>query len=149
MSRKRFLVLAALAVTLAVPVVSCSRNQAPVRDARAEAAATAAQRLQGRWILTTFQPDVPLDPVMQLLLRDQIDHLVVDFKGQTLTAQGPGVTINRTYRVDEAYVDHFKATIFDAYGVGMETSCDFSGNMLLITGLSAPWRGRASFRRAL
>src|SRR5882757_9663063 len=122
MIRKRLLVLAALVVTLAVPVVSCSRNQAPVRDARAEAAATAARRLQGRWILTSFQPDVPLDPVMQLFLNEQINRFVVDFQGQKVTAQGPGVTINRTFRVDEAYVDHFKATIYDAYGVGIDSS---------------------------
>jgi hypothetical protein len=148
MLRKRFLALASCLVVLAVPVASCSKDQAPVRDARAEAAASAAQRLQGRWVLVSFQPDVPLDTVMQLLLNDQINRFVVDFQGQKLTAQGPGVTINRTFRVDEAYVDHFKATIYDAYGVGVDSSCDFQGNMLLVNGLTSPWRGRASFRRA-
>jgi hypothetical protein len=149
MVRKRWLVLAWWSVVLAASVASCSRSQEPVRDARAEAAASAAQRLQGRWILTSFQPDVPLDPVMQLFLNEQINRFVVDFQGQKVTAQGPGVTINRTFRVDEAYVDHFKATIYDAYGVGIDSSCDFQGSMLLVNGLTSPWRGRASFRRAL
>jgi len=144
--RKRLIVLASLTL---VSLVSCSREQGPVRDARAEAAASAAQRLQGRWVLMSFQPDTPLEPVLQLLLNEQINRLVVDFNGQTIVAQGPGLTINRTYKVGDAYLDHFKATVYDSYGVGVDAVCDFSGNMLLVNGVTAPWRGRASFRRAL
>lgn len=143
---KRSLVLVWVAV---VALTSCSRDRGPVRDARAEAAASAGQRLQGKWVLTTFQPETPLDPVMQLLLNEQIDRLVVEFRGQSLVAQGPGVTINRTYQIGEAYADHFRATIYDSYGVGVDSLCDFSANLLLVNGVSAPWRGRASFRRAL
>jgi len=126
---------------------SCSQERGPVHDARADAVATAAQRLQGRWVLTSFQPEVPLDPVMALLLRDQIDHMVVEFQGQALTATGPGVTVNRTYRIGEAYLDHFTATVFDAYGVGVDTVCDFSGATLLVNTVTAPWRGKATFRK--
>jgi hypothetical protein len=144
MVRLRSLVLAAAAVAC---LVSCSHEQGPVRDARAEAAATAAQRLQGRWLLTSFQPETPLEPVLQLLLNEQINRLVLEFKGASLVATGPGVTINRTYQIGDAYVDHFKATVFDSYGVGVDVVCDFSGNTLLANGISAPWRGRASFNR--
>ena len=146
MVSKRSVVVAFLAVA---SLASCSRDQAPVRDARAEANATAAQRLQGRWVLTRFEPQVPLEPVFQLLLNAQIDHLIVEFRGQAITAQGPGVTVNRTFRIDEAYVDHFKATVFDSYGVGVDTVGDFSGTVLTVSGLDSPWKGRASFRRAL
>jgi hypothetical protein len=139
----------AVAAIAAMSFLSCSQERGPLRDARAEATASAGQRLQGRWVLATFQPETPLEPVLQLLLNEQIEHLVAEFRGQALVAQGPGVTINRTYRVGEAYVDHFKATIYDSYGVGIDTVCDFSGNMLLVEGVTAPWRGRASFRRAL
>jgi hypothetical protein len=137
----------AVAAIAAMSFLSCSQERGPVHDARAEAASSAAQRLQGRWVLATFQPETPLEPVLQLLLNEQIEHLVVEFRGQALVAQGPGVTINRTYRIGEAYVDHFKATIYDSYGVGVDSVCDFSGNMLLVEGVTAPWRGRASFRR--
>src|SRR6266542_789302 len=137
----------AVAAIVAMSFLSCSHERGPVRDVRAESAASAAQRLQGRWVLATFQPETPLEPVLQLLLNEQIEHLVVEFRGQALVAQGPGVTINRTYRIGDAYVDHFKATIYDSYGVGVDTVCDFNGNMLLAEGVTAPWRGRASFRR--
>jgi hypothetical protein len=137
----------AVAVLAALTFLSCSQERGPVRDARAEAVATAGQRLQGRWVLVSFQPETPLEPVLQLLLNEQIEHLVVEFRGQSLVATGPGVTINRTFRIGEAYLDHFKATIYDAYGVGVDSVCDFSGPMLLATGVTAPWRGRASFRR--
>src|SRR5215813_7776211 len=116
MMRMRLFAFASLTlVSLAV----CSHEQGFVRDARAEAAASAAQRLQGRWILTTFQSETPLEPVLQLLLNEQLNRFVVEFKGQALAAQGPGVTINRTYTIGEAYVDHFKATVYDSYGVGV------------------------------
>src|SRR5262252_6329573 len=116
MVRKRFLALA----LLFVPLVACLGDRGLVRDARAEAAASASQRLQGRWILATFEPETPLEPVLQLLLNEQINRLVVEFKGQALVAQGPGVTINRTYTIGDAYVDHFKATIYDSYGIGVD-----------------------------
>jgi hypothetical protein len=151
MVRKRRFALAFSTLLSLVPVLSasCSKERGPVRDARAEAAATVGQRLQGRWVLVTFQPETPLEPVLQLLLNEQFNRLVVEFRGQALVAQGPGVTINRTYTIGDAYVDHFKATIYDSYGVGVDSVCDFSGDMLLVNGITAPWRGRASFRRAL
>ena len=137
----------ALASWVLVSMASCSHEQGPIRDVRAEAAATAGQRLQGRWVLASFQPETPLEPVLQLLLNEQINRLVVEFKGQALVAQGPGVTINRTYTIGDAYVDHFKATVYDSYGVGVDAYCDFNGNTLLVNGVTAPWRGKASFRR--
>src|SRR5437762_13856337 len=124
---QRSSVFALFAVAL-LSLASCSQEHGPVHDARADAVATAVQRLQGKWVLTSFQPEVPLDPVMTLLLRDQIEHMVVELQGQTLTATGPGLSVNRTYRIDQAYLDHFTATVFDAYGVGVNTACDFNGN---------------------
>jgi hypothetical protein len=144
MMRKRSFAVALLAIAL---LASCARDQGPVRDARADAAASASQRLQGRWLLTSFQPEMPLEPVLQLMLNEQIGHFLVDFKGQALRGQGPGVTIDRTYRIVEAYVDHFKATIYDSYGVGVDAAADFNGNMLLVNGITPPWRGRATFQR--
>jgi hypothetical protein len=144
MMEKRLFVLASLAL---VSLVSCTHEQGPVRDVRVEAAASAAQRLQGRWLLLSFQPETPLEPVLQLLLNEQINRLIVEFNGQNIVAQGPGLTINRTYKIGDAYLDHFKATVYDSYGVGIESVCDFSGDTLLVSGVTAPWHGRASFRR--
>jgi hypothetical protein len=134
-------------LALAVATTSCGHEQGPIKDARAEAATSAAQRLQGKWTLAAYQPEVPLEGALQLLLNAQLGHLVVEFNGINLTAQGPGVTINRSYKIDEAYENHFKATVIDAYGVGIESACDFSGNQLIASGMNAPWRGRATFNK--
>jgi hypothetical protein len=119
-----------------------------VRDARAEAVASAAQRLQGRWVLVSFQPELALEPTMQVLLNTQIGRFVADFQGTRVRGEGPGIQVERTFRVEEAYSDHFKATLFDAYGVGMDSSNDFSGDSLIVNGVTSPWRGHAVFRRS-
>jgi hypothetical protein len=126
---------------------SCHRGGGPARDARAEAAASATQRLQGRWVLQSFVPEVPLDLAMQLLLNAQIGRFIAEFRGNHVKGEGPGVTVDRDFRVDEAYVDHFKATVFDAYGLGTESSNDFEGDTLAVNGMTEPWRGHAVFRR--
>jgi len=126
----------------------CSHETSPVRDARAEAVASAAERLQGRWVLVSFQPELALEPTLQMLLNMQIGRLVAEFRGSQVSAQGPGVQVERTFRVQEAYGDHFKATVYDAYGVGVDSSNDFSGDLLVVNGITSPWRGRAVFRRA-
>jgi len=135
------------AIALGVTVTSCSHEQGPIRDARAEAATTAAQRLQGKWTLVSYQPEVPLESALQLLLNAQLGRMVVEFSGAKVNAQGPGVTVARTFRIDEAYENHFKATVVDQFGVGIESSCDFTANQLIANGMNAPWRGRATFNK--
>jgi hypothetical protein len=102
---------------------SCGREQGPPRDARGEAAASAAQRLQGRWLLQSFQPTTQLDFAMQSLLNAQIG------------------------RIDEAYGEHLQMMVFDSYGVGFRAMGDFAGNTLIINGIDAPWVGRGTMVR--
>jgi len=125
----------------------CPRETSPPRDARAEAVATTGERLQGRWVLVIFQPELALEPTMQMLLNAQIGTFVAEFRGSHVSARGPGVQVERTYRVQEAYGDHFKATVYDAYGVGVDSSNDFSGDLLIANVITSPWNGRAVFRR--
>lgn len=125
----------------------CSHETSPVHDARADAVASAAERLQGRWVLVSFQPELALEPTLQVLLNMQIGRLVAEFRGSKVSAQGPGVQVERAFRVQEAYGDHFKATVYDAYGVGVDSSNDFSSDLLVVNGITSPWRGRAVFRR--
>jgi hypothetical protein len=146
-SRRATRVLTAIALTLAASAASCHRERGEIRDVSAEAAANVAQRLQGDWVLVSFQPEVPLEGALQALLNVQIERMVVHIKGNAVHAEGVGVTIDRTYRVADVYGDHFKALLVDPYGVGLESSCDFSGNLLVVNGLNNPWRGRATFRR--
>jgi hypothetical protein len=126
---------------------SCSHEQGPPRDARAEAAASAAQRLQGRWLLQSFQPAAQLDFAMQQLLNAQIGQLVLEVNGLTMFIRGPGVAVQRTYRIDEAYSDHLQMMVFDSYRVGFRAFGDFAGNTLIINGTEAPWVGRGTLVR--
>jgi hypothetical protein len=126
---------------------SCGREQGPPRDARGEAAASAAQRLQGRWLLQSFQPTTQLDFAMQSLLNAQIGQLVMEVSGMNMTMRGPGVVVQRTYRIDEAYGEHLQMMVFDSYGVGFRAMGDFAGNTLIINGIDAPWVGRGTMVR--
>jgi hypothetical protein len=126
---------------------SCGKEQGPPRDARAEAAATAAQRLQGRWLLAGFQPTRPLEFALQQMLNAQIGQLVLDVRGMNMSITGPGVIVQRTYRIDEAYGEHLQMMVFDSYGVGFRAFGDFTGNTLVINGTDAPWVGRATLTR--
>jgi hypothetical protein len=134
--------LAACAMT-----VSCSREQGPPRDARAEAAASAAQRLQGRWLLQSFQPAAQLEFALQQFLNAQVGQLVLEVNGMNMFIRGPGVAVQRTYRIDEAYTEHLQMMVFDSQGVGFRAFGDFVGNTLLINGTEAPWVGRGTLVR--
>jgi hypothetical protein len=140
------LVTSALLAICAV-TASCSREHGPPRDARAEAAASAAQRLQGRWLLQSFQPAGQLDFALQTLMNAQIGQLVLEVNGMNMFIRGPGVTVQRTYRIDEAYTEHLQMMVFDSYGVGFRAFGDFFGNTLVINGTEAPWVGRATLVR--
>jgi hypothetical protein len=141
----RFVPLALFAV--GAMTASCSRDHGPPRDARAESAASAAQRLQGRWLLQAFQPAASLDFAMQQLLNAQIGQLVLEVNGMNMFIRGPGVAVQRTYRIDEAYGEHLQMMVFDSYGVGFRAFGNFSANTLLISGNEAPWVGRATLVR--
>lgn len=128
-------------------MASCSREKGPPRDARAEAAASAAQRLQGRWLLQSFQPAAQLDFALQTLLNAQIGQLTMEVNGMNMSIRGPGVAVQRTYRIDEAYSEHLQMMVFDSYGVGFRAFGDFVGNTLIINGTEAPWVGRGTLVR--
>ena len=64
-----------------------------------------------------------------------------------LSFNGPGVVVQRTYRIDEAYSEHLQMMVFDTYGVGFRAFGDFMGNTLVINGTDAPWVGRATLAR--
>jgi hypothetical protein len=133
---------------LSVVTASCAREEGPPRDARAESVATAVQRLQGRWLLQAFQPAGHLDFALQTMLNAQIGQLVLDVNGTNMSIRGPGVVVQRTFRVDEAYAERLQMTVFDSYGVGFRMFGNFNGNnAVVIDGNEAPWVGRATLVR--
>lgn len=139
--------LAALTTLLGGAVGCGGSSNAVPKDATLESIASAGARLQGRWVLVSYQPDIPLEPTIGLLVSTQFERMVIEFDGSRMRAEGPGISVTRKYRITEAYADHFRAQIFDEYGVSYDSSNDFQGNVLRLHADTAPWRGTATLRR--
>ena len=99
-------------------------------------------------MLQAFQPAGHIDFALQTLLNAQIGQLILEVVGMNMYIRGPGVSVERTYRVDEAYADRWQMTVFDSHGVGFRAFGDFMGNnTIVIAGNEAPWVGRATLVR--
>jgi hypothetical protein len=132
-----------LAAALALGGAGCGPSRsANVPDAAALAAASADVRLRGTWRLQTFRPETPLEPMLQAFVQFQTQNLVVRFDGRRFVAESPGVHVDRTYQIHDAYGDRFKLTSFDAQGVPYDTNCTFvRDDVLEINSWTEPWRG--------
>lgn len=101
----------------------------------------------GRWLLVSFQPEVPLEPMLAGLLSAQLGVLVVQFDGQQMIAQGAGVGTTRRYRVTQAVAEGLTVVSYDDKGVPYDAVGEFHGNDLYFASLTIPWRGRGILRR--
>lgn len=109
--------------------------------------AEANQRLHGSWLLTSFRSEVPLEPMLQALLDAELGHIGVEFDGQTMTANGPGVQATRRYQVTAARGSFLRVTLWDQHGVAYLVEGQFVGNRLEFHALSSPWRGAGTLVR--
>lgn len=141
------LVFALLVVVFLPALVGCGGSNARPVDASAAARADANRRLQGDWVLQSYQPEVALEPMLQGLLAVQIGHLRVSCDGQQLTAVGPGVSATRRYVVTDAAFNRLKVTVYDE-GVPYLVQGEFQGNQLAFHALTSPWRGSGMLVRA-
>jgi hypothetical protein len=147
-------VLAAI-VGIASPLaVGCSRGK-DARSAESEAQAQAQAeadvnaRLRGAWILQSFVPETPLDPMLAALLESQYGRLLIRLDGKRLVAESVGIHVDRAYRVSEIWVDRFKLSVFDDQGVPYESICTFLPNGTVdVRSRTSPWRGVALVSRA-
>jgi hypothetical protein len=107
------------------------------------------QRLGGRWVLVSFQPQESLEPMLAGLLAAQFGALTVTFDGQQqLEAQGVGVTATRRYEISEAQANRFKLVSYDDKGVPYETWGEFrSDSELWFDSRTPPWRGTGTLQR--
>jgi hypothetical protein len=136
------------ACAAAVCLTSCGgSSSAGPRDATADSIASADQRLRGRWVLVNYRPDIPLEPVLAMLVSTQFERMTIQFDGLNMQAEGPGINVHRKYKISEAYADHFRAQIYDEFGVSYDSSNDFRGDLLELRALTNPWRGTGTLRR--
>lgn len=155
---RRFAGRAALSFALALLPASaagalslgCGGARGPGQaDASAEAIASVDARTRGAWLLQSFVPDTPLEPMLQTMLDFQFGRLVIRLDGKRLVAESPGVHVDRAYRISEVKGDQFKLTSLDAQGVPYESTCMFlPDGRVEIHSTTSPWRGVALVSRA-
>ena len=127
---------------------SSSSTSGPPPDTAQVAVADAAARLEGGWVLTEFQPDAPLEPMLATWLASQMNQLKVTFHAGSMRLEGVGVSVERSYRVTQAAADGFSLTIVDPTNVEYRATGAFQANVVAFTSLSDPWRGHGRLRRS-
>lgn len=139
----------ALVVAVALPTAACT-SAPPIDPSQRNAAAIAAidVRIRGTWVLQSYNPATPLEPMLAALLGFQIGQMVVTFDGQKAVARSPGVNTVRTYRVLGAQGDQFQIALFDEQGVSYQAAGLFTDNdTVRFQSYTAPWKGNGSLRR--
>ncbi len=129
---------------------SCGGSQPPL-----SAAAQAAQPIQSRlvagpWRLVDYRPALPLDPMTQMLLSQQLTTMVVTFDGQTMHAQSPTITITRPYTLENAAAPLFDLVAPDVQGGGtLRSHCVMrdDGRGITFQAQTEPWNGTGTLER--
>ncbi len=145
--RSAFVIAAALTVLGA----GC-KGTPPVDPVAAKVRDVAATdlRLRGSWMLQTFTPDTPLEPMLAAMLAFQFGQMVVRFDGQRAFADSPGVHVQRGYRITEVEGDQFKLAAFDDQGVSYQVNALFVGDAdLRFRSTTMPWKGEGHLRRTV
>jgi uncharacterized membrane protein len=130
--------------------IGCSKAKDPSQaDAKAQAIADVDARTRGAWVLQSFVPDTPLEPMLQTMLDFQFGRLVVRLDGKRMVADSTGIHVDRAYKISEVNGDQFKMTSFDTQGVAYESTCMFlPDGKVEIHATTSPWRGVAVVSRA-
>ena len=138
--------IATLCLLLASLSPGCQKRGEP-RDASETARVEAGRRLMGRWVLISYQPELPLEPMFQGLLQAQFGSMIVEFDGQQMVGNGTGVSVVRRYRLTQAWADRITIITYDDKGVSYDADGEFRGNDLYFISHTIPWRGRGVLRR--
>jgi hypothetical protein len=129
---------------LAVGTLACGRKQGA---SSADMVSSAHRELVGRWVLIRYQPEEALEPMLANLLNAQIGVMTLEFNGQTMKANGMGITTERAYQVIEATGTQFRLVLRDPDGVTYNVAAAFQGSELEFVSQTSPWRGRGRLRR--
>jgi hypothetical protein len=107
----------------------------------------AADRLQGEWVLTAFQPAQQLEPMLATLLVAQIDKLTVTLRAGAMSVRGVGVQADRSYRIVQATEIGFSMEVTDPAGGTYQVTGEFQGLDLAFRVHTDPWRGTGRLHR--
>ncbi len=126
---------------------ACKPRESKTVDAAEVARQEANRRLEGSWVLVSFQPRDALEPMLQALLAVQMGRLVVTFDGSNMRAVGTGVDTTRRYQVTEAYANRLTLRSFDDRNVAYDAVGEMRGDELWFEARTSPWHGRGLLRR--
>lgn len=139
--------LATAALLALVWLTACGGSRTGSRDAAEVAREEASRRLIGNWVLVSYQPETPLEPMFASMLSAQFGTLVAQFDGQRMVVSGVGVSTARRYRVTQGGIDRLTLVNYDDTGIAYDAVGEFRGNELWFASLTTPWRGRGVLRR--
>ena len=105
------------------------------------------QGLQGAWLLESFRSLEPLEPALLALLTLQFGQLRVVVNGTQITAQGPGLQVLRTYKIQEANEDSATLLVIDQSGIAVRVWVEIRDNSLTFRPMDSPWTGEGVLRR--
>lgn len=131
----------------ALGAAGCGGPRGTPRDAGEIARQEAERRLVGSWVLVSYQPETPLEPMFAGLLAAQMGTLVAQFDGQRMIVAGTGVNTTRRYRVTQAQGERLAVVTYDENNIPYDAVGEFKGNELWFASLTIPWRGRGVLRR--
>jgi hypothetical protein len=133
-----------IAWLLLVPaaIVSCASNPPRVNDVQQY-----GQRLQGAWLLRSYRPSVGLEAPLQALLNAELGQMRITIDNAQLIAQGPGLQVVRSYRIQEVADQTATIVVSEPSGVSVRVWIEFRDNLLTFRPLDAPWSGEGSLQR--
>ena len=133
-----------IASLIVVPMTlgSCGGGQTRVNDVQ-----VVGQRLQGVWVLQNFRPNVALEPALAALLTLQFGQMRVTIDSSRISAQGPGLQVLRSYRIQEAVDQSATLVVTDQTGIAVRVWIEFRDNWLTFRPMDAPWTGEGTLQR--
>jgi hypothetical protein len=119
------------------------------------ATAQAAQSIQSRlvagpWRLVDYRAAMPLDPMTQMLLAQQLHAMVVTFDGRSLHARSPTIDLTRPYTLENAAGPLFDLVSPDVQGGGtLRSHCVLrdDGRGISFQAQTEPWNGNGTLER--
>jgi hypothetical protein len=133
----------ALTIVLATP--ACAGPQTPAASqAERDIPPIQARLVAGPWRLADYRPDVPLEPMLQALLGQQVRTMVVRFDGRTLAAVSPTLQVSRPYTLEHVAGLAFDLVSPDIQGGGqLRSRCEiaYDGRRITFRAQTEPWIG--------
>ncbi|MBN1608333.1 MAG: hypothetical protein JW940_17010 [Polyangiaceae bacterium] len=98
-------------------------------------------------MLERFEPERPLEPMLDALLRAQLGVMEVQIRGDQLVVRGVGLLVLRRLELIESGGDTFRARVRDDQGVSYDVLGELGRDRLVFSSLNDPWRGHGELRR--